>query len=280
MAVHRYDVAGFLDEAGPHLRATEDVNGLALGVVLGVADGSTPCEGPPWLLRVDAPEYPPAWAFRTPPAPLGLVHPFAGAAVDALVDDLAGQPGGPADVPSVAGPPEAVDRFAAAWGARTGARLGHAMAQTVQRLDAVVAPPRVPGRLRRAEPTETALVGAWVDAFSAETGAVAIEPGKTWAVRRVAAGQVWLWDDGGPVSLAAWGRPTPRGASVGPVYTPQERRGRGYAAALVAGLSQHLLERGRSFLVLFTDAGNPTSNALYARLGYRVVGGSRMCVFA
>jgi predicted GNAT family acetyltransferase len=82
----------------------------------------------------------------------------------------------------------------------------------------------------------------------------------------------WLvWDDDDPVSLAAYGSPTPSGIRVGPVYTPPERRGRGYATALVAELTAERLAAGYGFCFLFTDLANPTSNAIYARIGYEPV---------
>src|SRR5581483_2213413 len=78
-----------------------------------------------------------------------------------------------------------------------------------------------------------------------------------------------LWEDGGePVSLAGAGARTPNGARVGPVYTPPERRGRGYATSLTAELSQRLLDEGSRFCFLYTDLANPTSNAIYERIGY------------
>ncbi len=64
---------------------------------------------------------------------------------------------------------------------------------------------------------------------------------------------------------------TPNGCRVGYVYTPLELRGRGYATALVAELSQRMLDSGMSFCVLYTDLGNPTSNAIYQRIGYEAV---------
>ena len=82
----------------------------------------------------------------------------------------------------------------------------------------------------------------------------------------------WLvWDDDGPVSLAAYGNPTPSGTRVGPVYTPPEHRGRGYATSLVAELTAERLAAGLAFCFLFTDLANPTSNAIYARIGYEPV---------
>jgi hypothetical protein len=58
---------------------------------------------------------------------------------------------------------------------------------------------------------------------------------------------------------------------VGPVYTPPAERRRGYAGALVAALSQRLLDEGREFCFLFTDLANPTSNHVYQEIGYEPV---------
>jgi hypothetical protein len=63
------------------------------------------------------------------------------------------------------------------------------------------------------------------------------------------------------------------------VYTPPELRGRGYATALTAELSQRLLDQGRRFCFLFTDLTNPTSNAIYERIGYVRVAESAMVAF-
>ena len=89
------------------------------------------------------------------------------------------------------------------------------------------------------------------------------------SARRTAA--LVLWDDDGPVSLAGYGAPTPNGIRVGPVYTPPELRGRGYASALTAGLTERLLAEGRLFCFLFTNLANPTSNSIYQQVGYRPV---------
>jgi uncharacterized protein len=81
-----------------------------------------------------------------------------------------------------------------------------------------------------------------------------------------------LWyDDGKPVSFAGYGNPTPNGCRVGPVYTPPEHRGKGYASACTAALSQELLDRGCKFVFLFTDLQNPTSNHIYQVIGYEPV---------
>jgi predicted GNAT family acetyltransferase len=76
---------------------------------------------------------------------------------------------------------------------------------------------------------------------------------------------------GEPVSLAAARGETPNGIRIGPVYTPPEHRGHGYASAVTAAASQDQLDRGRHFVFLFTDLSNPTSNKIYQAIGYERV---------
>lgn len=56
-------------------------------------------------------------------------------------------------------------------------------------------------------------------------------------------------------------------ARIGPVYTPCGLRGRGYASAAVHEVARVLRDAG-SQVCLFTDQANPTSNRIYASLGF------------
>jgi predicted GNAT family acetyltransferase len=125
--------------------------------------------------------------------------------------------------------------------------------------------------LRRASETDLARVRELYEAFHAEATPEA--PAHVDPAPRLRAGRIWLWVDatGQPLSLAARNRELPHGACIGPVYTPPEHRGRGYATALVAGLSQAILDEGKTYACLFTDLANPTSNAIYPKVGYRPV---------
>ncbi|HET8930071.1 MAG TPA: GNAT family N-acetyltransferase [Acidimicrobiales bacterium] len=57
-------------------------------------------------------------------------------------------------------------------------------------------------------------------------------------------------------------------ARIGPVYTPPDLRGHGYAAGATAAAAAGALAAGAAQVMLYTDPSNPTSNALYARLGF------------
>ena len=52
------------------------------------------------------------------------------------------------------------------------------------------------------------------------------------------------------------------------VYTPPERRRRGYGGACVASVSEQLASQE---CVLYTQLHDPASNALYRRIGYEPV---------
>jgi uncharacterized protein len=53
-------------------------------------------------------------------------------------------------------------------------------------------------------------------------------------------------------------------------YTPPERRNRGYAGACVGGLWKRI-GNGGYHCILYTDLGNPISNYVFRRIGYRAV---------
>jgi predicted GNAT family acetyltransferase len=69
--------------------------------------------------------------------------------------------------------------------------------------------------------------------------------------------------------MAGAHQPTAGVVRVAPVYTPSEHRRRGYGGAATVAVSQAALDASAADVVLFTDLANPTSNALYQRLGYR-----------
>jgi GNAT superfamily N-acetyltransferase len=147
-----------------------------------------------------------------------------------------------------------------------------AMRQRVYMLTSVDPTPPTPGSLRLATPDDLDLVADWVSAFEQE----ALPPllprsARGVAERRVAAGEVYLWCDPEPRTMAGSARPTERAIAVNAVYTPPEWRRHGYATACVAELSALLLRRGYELCVLYTDLANPTSNAIYTRIGYRPV---------
>jgi GNAT superfamily N-acetyltransferase len=94
---------------------------------------------------------------------------------------------------------------------------------------------------------------------------------QNWVRGRIELGRLWLWEDEGrAVSLVGRQGEVFGATRIGPVYTPAEFRGQGYASALTAHVTRQILDTG-SEACLFTDLANPTSNKIYASIGYRPV---------
>ncbi len=175
----------------------------------------------------------------------------------------------------------AARRCAAELARLTGGTVEVAQHTRLHRLDELVPPRAVVGRLAAAGRDDVGLALRWFEAFAHDADEQAgREPGSMHEMaeteqsmlRRIQEGRVWLWLDpaGAPVHLTALNPPAYGVARIGPVYTPRQHRGRGYAGAAVAELSQRLRDQG-VVPCLYTDQANPTSNALYAALGYEPV---------
>jgi GNAT superfamily N-acetyltransferase len=261
------DPVAFLDAAGPLLLEDEARHNLILGIAGTLRDHpSLYPEHFLWLAEEDGVQ---GAAVRTPPNHLALARPRSGEALEALAAGIED------DLPGVIGAQPEVEGFARAWAARTGATPRTVRGQGVFWLDRLEPISYVPGRMRDATAEDRPLLITWWDAFVQEAiGEGAVGLGSETAVdhrlQAESAGIV-LWEDGEePVSLAAYGNPTPHGVRIGPVYTPPQRRRKGYASALTAALSERLLRTYR-FCFLFTDLANPTANRIYEQIGYRRV---------
>jgi predicted GNAT family acetyltransferase len=176
----------------------------------------------------------------------------------------------------VDGPPAAARAIAAAWTDRTGGTTRLRISEGMHVLSEVSDPPRgmAPGALRVASASERELLIDWMVAFGEEVGMPG--QGREEAARgvdvRSARGGMLVWDDGRPVTLVGVNRTVAGVARIGPVYTPPSLRSRGYAGSAVAAASRRALAAGAERCMLFTDLSNPTSNKIYAEVGYRRVG--------
>ncbi|MEV6754853.1 GNAT family N-acetyltransferase [Streptomyces sp. NPDC051214] len=163
-------------------------------------------------------------------------------------------------------------RFAAAWERRTKATATVNYPQRLYRLGTLTPPEPAPaGGARVATDTDRELLMRWHGEFHEALGEKGAMGAGEWADARIAYGGVTLWEtpDGTPAAMAGNTRRVAGQVRVAPVYTPAHLRGRGYAGAVTAEVSRAALAAGADEVLLFTDADNPTSNALYQRLGYR-----------
>jgi uncharacterized protein len=276
MNVRRFDdAAAFLEAASPLLLADEARHNLIFGIAGTLRDHPSHFPEHGLWLAEDALKAVAA-ALRTPPHNLVLARPSDDSALEALAAAIDGELPG-----VVAAQPEA-EAFARVWSAKAGTTPRINRAQGVLELERVEPPTPTSGRMRNAGAGDRPLVLDWWRAFLEEALGESPEPESVAREvdHRLEAedGGVVLWDDGETVSLAGFGNPTPNGIRIGPVYTPPERRRRGYASALVAELSERLLNE-RRFCFLYTDLANPTANRIYEQIGYRRVCESAEIVF-
>jgi hypothetical protein len=263
------DVGDFLEVAGGFLAAREAEHNLFFGICASLRETPEAYDGPPYLAVVSAGDTVVAAALQTPPFRLVLSEIDDTAAIPMLIADTLDR-----NLPAVMGPVEHVGAFVEARVSRGGPVARLEGSERIFRLSAVRPPRPVAGRYRAAEPGDRTLVVAWIEAFMREAFGHADPSEAAASADRWLAGRgrtLYLWDDGAAVSLAGVGGPTPNGIRIGPVYTPPEVRGRGYASALVAAVSQAELDAGRRFCFLFTDLANPTSNHIYQEIGYEPV---------
>ncbi|HET7368346.1 MAG TPA: GNAT family N-acetyltransferase [Gaiella sp.] len=274
---HLTEAVDVLASAGPLLLADEARHNLALGILSTAR--ALPGVYPAllgWVARDEGRVV--GVAIRTPPHNLVLARPTSPGAIEALAEAIA------TELPGVVGAVPEVDSFASAWAGRHGLEVRTAFDQRIYALREL-APTKA--RARRPAPCGRRRTGtpARVVPRVRDRG-----PGRyprhrqRRAQRRRSArgdrrrhrpvGGGW---SGGVARRVQ--RPHAERDPIGPVYTPPEHRNHGYGTAVTAALSRLLLERGHRFCFLFTDLANPTSNAIYARIGYEPVCDSRELAF-
>lgn len=277
------DAEAFLECAGAHL-AQDPVSGTVVATTAQrVAEHGMPEQIPdPWFAVVLGGDGEVSGiAMRT--APFAPFPAYLLAMPDAAAEALAAavlKRG--AEVAGVTGLRPATDVFAAAVAARTGAEVRVHLHHRLFELGALVEPRRVEGRLRPVRREEVDLALAWIRQFFLDADEQAgrevghLDEGSSFSAddvrRKVEEDVLWFWvdDEDRPVHLTGANPPAFGVQRIGPVFTPEEERGRGWAGAAVAEVSRRLLGAGER-PILFTDQANPTSNALYQALGFRPV---------
>ena len=276
------DPGAFLLRAGGLLEADPVLSTVVATATAKAIDQPAPAYPRWWLTVTDAATGEPVGvAMRTAPfAPYPLyVLPLPDAAVPLVAEELVARG---EDVSALNGALPTTRLLATELARRTG-RRAHVHEHTRLHVLKRLVEPRVApdGGPRVAVPADTELALAWFRAFHADAAAQAgrLAPEGESEVfeeaeidARIAEGRIWLWEDmqGRPVSLVGFNAPALGVARVGPVYTPGADRGRGYASVLTAHVSRLLRDSGAR-VCLFTDQANPTSNKIYAAIGYAPV---------
>lgn len=262
------DIDDFVATADEYLRSDAVRNTVPLSVLAGLLESGLSAYGdtPPvfgWHEAADGKVD--GAVLQTPPHPL-LVGGFpAGSAADLIRALSDSQPSGAnlTDADTA--------EFTAAWTSVTGGSTQVHHQMRLFRLAGLEPPdPHPAGQPRQPGEDDFDLLVRWAGAFGTETGTGAGDAARQ--VREyLGYGGFTLWEDDGLAAMAVLSRQVAGVCRVGTVYTPPERRRRGYGGAVTAAVSQRALDAGAAEVVLYTDLANPTSNALYQRLGYRPV---------
>ena len=262
------DISVFVAAADGYLRGDPVRNTVPLSVLAGLLASGPAAYGddPPQFGWHESGGRTDGAVLRTPPHPL-LVAGFPAGAAAGLLSQLATPP----DAANMLD--RDADEFSAAWARVTSGRTAVHHQMALFRLADLRPPSPAPaGTARAPAEGDVDLLAAWTGAFGAETGATVGDPARAvgeW----LSYGGMLLWDDNGPAAMAVLSRTVAGVCRVGTVYTPPSRRQRGYGGAITNAISQQALDAGAAGVVLYTDLANPTSNALYERLGYRRTGG-------
>lgn len=281
-AVFYDDPAPFLQRAGQWLAADPVVSTVVASTAARLAQPGSGARLPYcWFAVLADPAGTVAGvAMRTapfPPYPLYLL-PMPDAAAVALADAVVDRD---EQVGGVNGVLPASRVCAERIAERIGGQVAESMHTRLFELGTLVDPAPVRGRLRSAYRHEAPLALEWFDRFHVDADEQAGHRGHGDRTEnltleeigeRIRLGRIWLWVDEAdvPRHLTGVNPPAHGVARIGPVFTPKEHRGRGYASAAVAEVSRHLLSEG-SRVTLFTDQANPTSNRIYQSLGFEPV---------
>ena len=272
MEVVRYhDPAAFRRDGAPLLLAAVARNNLPLGVLQVLLDH--PEVYPTFHLWLAVREGGPlGLAMQTEPHNVLLAEPLEDDAVDALAEAVVADAG---PLPGVTANLPWAERFAELAAPMTGCTAERILHEGVWELTTVNDVPAPQGTARPATLADRELLRSWIRAFAGE----ALPPERSvdddrddLDLRLSGRGCGYLvWEDRAPVSVSGHREIPGVGSRIGPVYTPPEHRGRGYATRLVAEQSAARLAAGDPSCFLYADMANPTSNAIYARIGYNKV---------
>jgi predicted GNAT family acetyltransferase len=166
------------------------------------------------------------------------------------------------------------ERFARGYVAATNSQYSINDHQRIYELKKVSSEVLTVGNLRLTQEKDMAFLPYWIEAFHqdalAASGRVQSDPENYHY--HISTGNLYLLEHAGiPVSMAKISRKMQTVCGIGLVYTPPYFRKKGYASSCVAALSRLVLAQGYSKCALYTDLANPTSNAIYQKIGYQPI---------
>jgi len=257
------DPAFILSEAGEFLRSEPVLHNLILSILHARVLESEP--GRYWIARDGGRTV--GIVVQSPLSFAATLTPMARQVVMALVDAIV-EAG--ISLPGVNGEAATAACFAGHWSERCKSAARPFEGNRIYEFTETGEVPDTKGSFRQAGSMDRDLMIAWARAFQVEIGE-ADDDTELRVDKWLAGGYIWIWEDTGEsVSMAVGREPVAAVVRISGVYTPLELRGRGYAASCVSALSRRACGGGHR-CILYTDLGNPISNSVYRRIGYRAV---------
>jgi len=255
----------FLTAARDWLLEREAENNIVLSVAHLLTTADHPFREPLYFASIEERGKVIGCAVAAPPDGIELTELPEGAAAELVPGVARVRP----DLPWVGATRRVALEFAGAWVAKNGGswQLRHEWMEF--RLDEVVAPRPVPGRLRLADGADWPLLRSWAPGYATDTNTPVDVSG--FLERRLRRRELQVWDHDGAKSFVTTSGNTPNAVQISSVYTPREFRGNGYASNAVAAASQGALAAGASFCVLFADPEPAQPARIYRSIGYRPI---------
>jgi len=266
MNVTRYETAeAFLQVAQPLLMTAEAENNLMLGVAQGIARNPAAAANP-YLATVGNETGVLACAVHIAPFKLVITRASREPIAALARDVFEAMP----QLDGVTGPSRSADDFSLAWSKLSGVEPVLAMRLRIHETRKVVDSdlPSAPGHFRPAAPEDLNLLAKWTEVFVSEARITEPVNASRVVEDSIRRGRLHVWENAGPVSMAAWTGKTPSGVRINFVYTPRELRGKGYGTACVKALTKQQLEQGNAFCWLYTDTSSTAPPKIFKRIGY------------
>ena len=193
------------------------------------------------------------------------------AAINILVDNILKND---IHIPGVMSEKSLAERFAQFYAEKRGVKFSITKNQRIYELTQVNTDIPAIGTVRLATKKDMSFLPYWMQGFDSDCfgDSLATKNNTDNYLYRMSVNRLYILENEGmPVTMAKISRDLQTVCVVGLVYTPPYFRGKGYATACVAAVSQLGLDRGFKKCVLYTDLDNPTSNSIYMKIGYKPI---------
>lgn len=170
----------------------------------------------------------------------------------------------------ISGKPEFVKQFAYQYSKITKVSSKISLSMESYECKKIIKPKNVSGKLIKAQLNHESIIAEFLEGFVFDCFGISIVKEKQFTAVKsmIESGNLYLWEVEeeicGMVNIA---HKSKKYARINNVYTPLEKRKRGYASAMVAGVCSILLKEGL-IPMLYADITNEDSNKVYRTIGF------------